>query len=481
MEINHKQARDKTKGHSQSATVASVDPVQVALRVRNVRLFIAFRVFFNARFYYPVFTILFLDFGLTVTQFAMLNVVWALTIVILEVPSGALADIIGRKKLLNVTGILMVAEMALLCFAPRTNPDMLFAIFVLNRILSGTAEAAASGADEALAYDALQQAGLTSQWGRVLERQMRYQSAAYIIAMTLGAAVYDPRMMQAFAKMVGWDITFTQDITLRIPLVLTFFMAWITLIITTRFDEIAFTKPQEDLTCQDQILCRHAVIQAFHLTFQAGRWILGTPFAVIVITAGVIFDSTARMVVTLSSQYYRLIELPEASFGLIGSSIALLGFFLPRLALKLSERHRPSTNFFITATIILTGLIGMTFFWPYFGLIPALVLFSAMYLTGFFVSHYLNQITPSEQRATVLSFKGLFFNLAYAGVGIAYSSLLKLKRPSIQDIHPGFDSMVLENLLFEQTFMVFPIGFVAILIPWMLLVWYRQRRPVQPL
>ena len=57
--------------------------------IRNVRLFIAFRVFFNARFYYPVFTILFLDFGLTLEQFALLNAAWAAAIVLLEVPSGA--------------------------------------------------------------------------------------------------------------------------------------------------------------------------------------------------------------------------------------------------------------------------------------------------------------------------------------------------------------------------------------------------------
>jgi len=30
----------------------------------NARLFIWFRVLFNARFYYPIFTILFLDLGL---------------------------------------------------------------------------------------------------------------------------------------------------------------------------------------------------------------------------------------------------------------------------------------------------------------------------------------------------------------------------------------------------------------------------------
>ena len=38
------------------------------------------------------------------------------------------------------------------------------------------AEAAASGADEALAYDSLQQEGDINDWGRVLERQVQVQA-----------------------------------------------------------------------------------------------------------------------------------------------------------------------------------------------------------------------------------------------------------------------------------------------------------------
>ena len=71
---------------------------------------------FNARFYYPVFSILFLDFGLTLSQFAILNAVWAATIVICEVPSGALADSFGRRNLLVLAGSLMVIEIALWAF-----------------------------------------------------------------------------------------------------------------------------------------------------------------------------------------------------------------------------------------------------------------------------------------------------------------------------------------------------------------------------
>ena len=48
---------------------------------RNVRAFTIFRMCFNARFYYPVYALLFLHYGLTLEQFGILNGVWAATIV----------------------------------------------------------------------------------------------------------------------------------------------------------------------------------------------------------------------------------------------------------------------------------------------------------------------------------------------------------------------------------------------------------------
>ena len=197
--------------------------------LNNIRMFIAFRVFFNARFYYPVFTILFLDFGLTISQFAILNVVWAGTIVLMEVPSGALADIWGRRNLLILASMLMIVELLLMCFAPLGHPNLLFAIFLINRVLSGTAEAAASGADEAIAFDSLKAAGLAAEWSKVLAMQMRVRSMAFIFAMAVGAAVYDPVFMQGLMGWFGWQVSLTQDITIRFPIYLTLIMAFLTL------------------------------------------------------------------------------------------------------------------------------------------------------------------------------------------------------------------------------------------------------------
>ncbi len=427
--------------------------------IGNVRLFIAFRVFFNARFYYPVFTILFLDFGLTMAQFALLNTIWAVTIVLAEVPSGAFADIVGRRKLIVWAGAVMVIEIALLCAVPRGNPALLFTVFALNRILGGLAEASASGADEALAYDALKEAGLQAQWNRVLEMQMRLKSIAFIVAMTVGAAVYDPDFMQKAADWMGLNIVFTRGVTLRIPLFLTLCMGILALGAALKMEETGSAANSAE--CGPLETCRVSTREAFAMTLRAGRWIIDTPFALVIICGGFLFDSIVRMVMTLSSQYYRVIQVPEALFGLIGSAIAVLGLIVPRIALGMTERHTPRYNLLVLTGVTLAGLVGMAFFIPLGGLVPVVILSSAMYLTGFFVSHYLNHIADSAQRATVLSFKGLAYNLSYGLIGLLYSLLVAWTRPEIVRQYPAADSQMIENLVFKGTFSWFPWAFLA--------------------
>jgi MFS family permease len=434
-------------------------------KICNVRYFVAFRVFFNARFYYPVFTILFLDFGLTLQQFALLNVAWAAAIVLLEVPSGALADTVGRRNLLVFASVLMVVEMLLLCFAPMGNLNLLFVIFLVNRVLSGTAEAAASGADEAIAYDSLKQEGQVSDWGAVLEKQMRYQSIAFIVAMSVGAAVYDPVLMGRVGDWLGLKVRFTQDLTLRFPLFLTLLMAIVTLITTLRMKDVC-DEVDEDIA-KDEGRGK-AIIQSFKLTFQAGRWILNTPFALVIIVSTLVFDHSVRMIITLNSQYYRLIGLPEASFGLIASGMAVLGIFIPIIARKLAERKSPTANLGVMFVLTIIGLFMMTLFLPIIGLVPILLLFSGMYLLRFYSSYYLNRITSSNQRATVLSFNGLSLNLAYGLIGLFYSLLLAILRSQASGNQLNLEGQGLENVLFTKSISFFPwyflLTFVALVV-----------------
>ncbi len=385
------------------------------IALRNVRSFTLFRVAFTARFYYPVYALLFLDYGLTLAQFGILNAVWAATIVLAEVPSGALADTIGRRALLVATGVLMVLEMAVLLVAPIGGGSLLLGLFLANRVISGLAEAAASGADEALTYDSLKAAGLEHRWGHVLERVQRDTSLAFFFAMMTGAAVYDPVMVNAVLQFVGVGAQVEQAQLVKMPIWLTFFSGLIVFATALRMRETAAPKRAKLF---------ETLRESGRKTLAAGRWIWRTPLPFGILLAAMVIDSVVRQFLTLASEYWNVIELPIASYGLIGSGMALLGLFVPRVARLMTERNSAVRNFLYTCSAVLVGLIGLGLAIPYWGIVPAIFLYASIQLTGFFVSRYLNEAAPSEQRATVLSFRGLSTNFTYGLVSILYSGLI---------------------------------------------------------
>jgi hypothetical protein len=125
--------------------------------------------------------------------------------------------------------------------------------------------------------------------------------------------------------------------------------------------------------------------------------------------------------------------------------------------------------------ITITGLVGMTLFLPIIGLLPVALLSSVMYMGRFFQSHYLNRITASHQRATVLSFKGLSFNLAYGLIGVLYSLLLIFLRPQTAVSHPELSTVNLENLVFVKSIGWFPWYFLFTMTALLLFAGWRLR------
>jgi hypothetical protein len=113
--------------------------------------------------------------------------------------------------------------------------------------------------------------------------------------------------------------------------------------------------------------------------------------------------------------------------------------------------------------VSIVGLIGITYVLPIIGLLPVALLSVVMYMGRFFQSHYLNRITASHQRATVLSFKGLSFNLAYGIIGVLYSVLLVFLRPKIAASNPDLSRAAIENLVFIKSLGWFPWYFLLTL------------------
>ena len=401
-------------------------PSRSGLADRNRRRFIAFRVFFNARFYYPILAVLFLDLGLTATEYTLLNFVWAIVIVLAEVPSGALADRIGRRPLIVAAGVCMVLEMTVLLLAPLNGGLVLLLFCLANRMLSGLAEALASGADESLAYDSLAAESRASEWPDVLAAVMHWQSLGLLLAMLVGAAVYDPHLMTRVVASLGGDFQVDQGLALRFPIALNLVSAMIVLWLALGMRE-PHVKPELKKSNTDAQSASDAA-GGWHGMLAAGAWILRTPVALFVIVAGVLIDSVIRLFLTFGSAYYRLIDLPEASYGLIGAAMAGLGMLVAPLARRLVQSGSLLRNFLILAALTFAGLIGVAFKVPLWGVLFAIPLAAAMTALGFIVSNTLNEQVRSEQRATVLSFKGLVFNLGYGFASLMFALALRAMR-----------------------------------------------------
>jgi len=384
----------------------------------NCRQFVWFRVLFNSRFYYPVLAILFLDLGLSATQYTLLNFAWAMVIVFAEVPSGVLADRIGRRPLVVAAAACMVAEMGVLAIAPRNGGLVLFLFCLVNRILSGLAEALASGADESLAFDSLAEEGRGGEWPGVLARVMRWQSVGMVIAMLLGSAVYDPHLLDRLAGEAGLAFRFDQGSTLRFPVYLNLITALGVLVVSLGMREPARAEKAAMPTTK----------QAWRSMLEAGAWIARSPLALFVIIAGLLIDSVIRVFLTFGSAYFRLIHLPEASYGFIGACMAGLGIVVSPLARRLVTTGSVARSYLALAVLALLGLLGVAWKIPFWGVAFAIPLASAITAVGFAVSHYLNAAVDSRHRATVLSFKGLAFNLGYGFVSLLFALALRANR-----------------------------------------------------
>jgi MFS family permease len=129
-----------------------------------------------------VYTLLFSDTGLSLWQISSLFVLWSLTGVLLEVPSGAWADAVSRRLLLWLGPLLTAVGFALWVLVPS---DWAVA---RGFVLWGARGALSSGALEALVYEELDRLGAADGYARLMGRAR----AAGLVAVTASMALAGP-------------------------------------------------------------------------------------------------------------------------------------------------------------------------------------------------------------------------------------------------------------------------------------------------
>src|SRR3989338_9200182 len=104
----------------------------------------------------PIFVLFLQDNGLSMTQIITLQVMFSIIIVVAEIPSGYLADIISRK--ISIIIGLLLGFLAYVIYAQSYQ----FTGFLLAEMILGFGSSFLSGADSALLYDTL--GALNREW-----------------------------------------------------------------------------------------------------------------------------------------------------------------------------------------------------------------------------------------------------------------------------------------------------------------------------
>lgn len=105
-----------------------------------------------------------------------------------------------------------------------------------------------------------------------------------------------------------------------------------------------------------------------------------------------------------------------------------LGFLVAPIARRMVATNSVARNYGLLAAAVLAGLLGVACRWDYWGVIFMLPLSGAMMALGYMVSYYLNALVDSSHRATVLSFKGVVFNLGYGFLSLVFAVVLRAAR-----------------------------------------------------
>ncbi|GHH21311.1 MFS transporter [Streptomyces lanatus] len=133
---------------------------------------------------YPVYALLFADTGMSLWQISSLFALWSITGVVLEVPSGAWADTVSRRRLLWIGPLLTAVGFALWVIVPS------YWAFAVGFILWGAGGALGSGALEALVYDELDRLGAAGRYAGVMGRARAARLLGTVSSIGLAAPVF---------------------------------------------------------------------------------------------------------------------------------------------------------------------------------------------------------------------------------------------------------------------------------------------------
>lgn len=333
------------------------------------------RVFSSITFSGPIMVLFWFDNGLSLTEIMILQSLFALSVVVLEVPTGYFADMFGRKKALIIASIANATGIAF--YSIGTN----FWDFLTGEILMAVGVSFFSGTMSAFVYDTLQELGTEKSYQRIWGNISYYGMIALAVSSILGGFIAEINLRYTlFASIPFFAIAIPLMISLKEP----------------KRKKMIISKGDTD-----------EFLKIFKLVFiknQKLKWII--------IYSGIIYAFN-QSALWLYQPYFQLSGLDIVYFGFVFASFQVVAAISSKYAYliekKLGEKYSLAVLLFLVAISYLLMHNFVYLFSFSFAFIQQFVrAFKMVVLTD-----YINKLTTSDIRATVLSLESLVSKMLY--------------------------------------------------------------------
>lgn len=306
------------------------------------------------------------------TQIFTIQAAYALSILLMEIPSGYLADVIGRKKTLILGACFLPVGIGVYVFTHS------FATFILAEFIIAIGNSMRSGCDSALIYDSLIQ----------MKQEPEYKKFE-------GRSFYYTRVGTALSSILGGV---TALISLRVPFyinmgVCLFMIPFAILLIEPKREKLKASSPFKDILKISRLSFSHKLLRP--LIF----------LTALIMSAGIIGIWAYFL-------YYESIGISIGFFGVLMAAF--------QLSAAVGSRQAHAIEKFLGQKQSLLILLLMAPTFVLLGMFKSIVLIPLIFLNAFLIGFgfpllldHMNRLIESKIRATVLSVANMTRSLSY--------------------------------------------------------------------
>lgn len=353
----------------------------------NIWKLYAIRFFYNLIPAYVIERLFWEQRGMTIQMVVYTEIIFAITVVLLEVPTGIIADKWGRKQMIVLSTLLECFMFLILVFATE------FWHFAAAIFLAGIARSASSGSENAMLYDSLLQNGQEQAFEKYLGRLNVCDFTAAIIAALCGSLL---------ASRYGFELNYW----------ISFVSMLVSVCVSLMLVETAVkSKSDESTEIKEHIKA-------------SVRFFRKHPGVYLVMLSGMVTGAALSFIDEFWQLYLNRLEIPVLYSGLFSAAIMIVRLPGNIIAYVIKNRFRYRTILSGVTAIFAVGFIYISVIKDYTSLVAIFLICLLSGIIEPITTGYLHHRINSSMRATIDSFQSLGLNvvLIITGLGFGYFS-----------------------------------------------------------